>query len=346
MPICGSLPVPPGSVERVLPNGLCVVTPSWTPLATQPIYQQGGFISTNPNALVTREFTGANGRTVRQYHTAAAGFIGEICIKNCGAGSGFFGLGGEAANIARGVGSFLAQLLPALTPIAPFVAAGSALASNVERSQAGMGLNLSGILGATGSILSGANLGSYSGFGQLFGGGLQIASAALAPQPAAAPIYGVSPYSYPVQTVAARSPSVVAPMAGTAVAAGAAAMAGIVSKEGLKILLAKVAAALGRKGITLQRVVSLVRSWGRFLGPAAVATSLGLEVAELAILLSASASRKRRRMNPANVHALRRATRRIKSFQRLASHTHVAPRRRSSVRGAACGTCRKSPCRC
>lgn len=342
MPRCGSLPVPAGSIERVLPSGQCIVVPAWTPLATQPIYSQGNFISTNPNALITREFTDANGRTTVQYSTASRGFIGEVCTKNCGAGTGFFGLGGEAANIGRTVAGFAAQILPALTPLAPFYAAGSALAENVERSQSGMALNLSGILGATGSILSGANLGQFSGIGQLVGGGLQIAGAAFAPQPtyAAAPVYNPLPPYQQSQVPQARPVSQV-PMAGTT--AGVA-MAGVVSREGLKILLAKVASYLGRKNITLSRVVSLVRAWGRFLGPLSVATALGLEVAELAILLSAHSSKKRRRMNPANGHALRRAARRIKSFHRLCSHTDIIKRRGS--RRAACGTCKRSPCRC
>lgn len=60
----------------------------------------------------------------------------------------------------------------------------------------------------------------------------------------------------------------------------------------------------------------------------------------------------RRRMNPANPKALRRAARRIKGFHRMCSHVDLLKSRgrsRTHTVYAApqrCGTCRKSPCRC
>lgn len=348
MPRCGSIPLPPGHVERRLPYGdnLCISAPSWTPIGQgAPLYGSGGFVSTNPNAITYKEATDAAGRTTLTIGTASRGILGSICTKNCGAGMGFFGLGGKAAEIARSVGTAIATIVPAFTPLAPFYAAGSALAEQTRRSQEGMALNIGGILSAAGGILGGANLGQFTDLSRILGGSLQLAGSAFTPQPTmvSQPVYNPLPPYYPPQPVITQ-PQVVRTSAPAMTAAGAA-MAGIVSKEGLKFLLAKVAAALGRKGITLSRVVSLVRSWGRFLGPTAVATSLGLEVAELAILLSAHSAKKRRRMNPANAHALRRAARRIKSFHRLCSHTDVI-KRRGARRAAACGTCRRSPCRC
>lgn len=341
MPICGSLSIPPGYIERVLSYNSCIIVPSGTPLATQPLYQSGQFVSANPNATATRVETDRDGRTTLTIGTASQGILAQICTSNCGAGTGFFGLGGSAADIARLVGGIVVQVAGAVSPAAPFIAAGQALSENVERSQQGMALNLSGILGAVGGVLSGANLGQYSVLGQIGGAGLNIASAALAPtpqmMPLATPVYG--PVYGPPAPMA--QPPVVRTMSGSqALAVGSAAIAAA------KAILPKIAAALGRKGITLSRAVELARKLGKFFtSPEAIALYMGISVAELAQIITAHSSRKRRRMNPANAHALRRAARRIKSFHRLCTHTDLVRRSRSrSV--ARCGTCRKSPCRC
>lgn len=95
-------------------------------------------------------------------------------------------------------------------------------------------------------------------------------------------------------------------------------MVGVVSKAGLSILLGKVAAFLGRRGITLNAAASLARKMGTFIkDPAVIAGAMGLVVGELAILLSAHASKRTRRMNPGNVKALRRSMRRVESFHKL-----------------------------
>lgn len=52
-----------------------------------------------------------------------------------------------------------------------------------------------------------------------------------------------------------------------------------------------------------------------------------------------------RRMNPANVKALRRSASRIRSFHKLCGTVDLLKSRGRS-RGKRCGTCRKSPCGC
>lgn len=211
------------------------------------------------------------------------------------------------------------------------------------RSQA-MGLNLSGLLGGLGSAIGGINTSGFGNVSQILGGGLQLASAAFAPQPQvpAAPSYS---YGQPYQMLAPSSQVIrsVAP----AVVGGAG--VAIVSKEAVKILLEKIAGALGRKHVTLRFAITMARKLGKFLtSPEAIGSAIGLTVAELALLITAHSARKTRRMNPANGHALRRAARRIKSFHRLCQHTDlIKTRHRSSYRSMArCTTCRKSPCRC
>lgn len=349
MPICGSLPVPPNYREDRLPNGQCILV--FAPLnpVGQTYYQQGTFVSTNPNALVTVQQTDAAGRQTLTVGTAARGTIGTICTKNCGAGTGFFGLGGGAAEIARTVGSVIAKIAPALTPAAPFLAVGSTLAENVERSQTNMALNLSGILGAVGNVLGGANLGDYSVLGQISGAGLNIASAALAPS---APAVQYSPYPIAAQVsapvygpVAPAQPAMQAQPVG-AFGVSSSAVARLVAP-----ILLKIATKLGYKRLpTLRRVITMVRKMAKFLmSPEAVAAALGITAAELASLIVADNQRKRRRMNPANAKALRRAATRIKSFHRLCQHTDlIKSHRRSAPRymGASCGTCRSRPCKC
>lgn len=203
-----------------------------------------------------------------------------------------------------------------------------------------MSLNLGGILGAVGNVLGGANLGNYSWVGDLAGAGFNIAGAALTPQPtyAAAPIYNPLPaYTPPPAPMATQTMSAVPAFS---VAAGA--IARVTAP-----ILTKIAVKLGlRARPSLNRAMELVRKAAKILtSPEAVATALGITVAELATLITSSSARRRRRMNPANSKALRRAARRIKSFHKLCTHTDVL-RGRGRSRAARCGSCRKSPCRC
>lgn len=110
-----------------------------------------------------------------------------------------------------------------------------------------------------------------------------------------------------------------------------------------------VPAVAGRFISTLKRVLGSLMALARRT-PAGTIISLlvglGLTAYE-ANLLTAwySVKRKRRRMNPANSKALRRAARRIQSFHRLCTHTDVLKMRRRKTVGR-CATCRSSPCRC
>lgn len=340
MPICGGF-VPAGHVEKPLPNGLCLwVSATDTRRLAAQEYCQGQFCSSNPNAIATKTYTDATGRTDRDVWTAQAGYLGTVCLSNCGQRTGFLGLGGEAAKIANTVAGVIAQLAPALTGYGAAFAVASALAENVERSQKGMSLNLGGILGAVGNVLGGANLGNYSWIGDVAGAGFNIAGAALTPQPtyASAPIYNPLPaYTPPPPPMATQTMSAVPAFS---VAAGA--IARVTAP-----ILTKIAVKLGlRARPSLNRAMELVRKAAKILtSPEAVATALGITVAELATLITSSSARRRRRMNPANSKALRRAARRIKSFHKLCTHTDVL-RGRGRSRSARCGSCRKSPCRC
>jgi hypothetical protein len=204
-----------------------------------------------------------------------------------------------------------------------------------------VGKLLSGIGGAIGGI-QGAAVQPYT---QALGQTLQIGGAiasAFAPQPVAQPVYQV-----PALRTGLEASSLPAMAAGNVVLGGATSVvSGAIAAA--RAILPKIAAALGRKGITLSGAVSLARKLGKFfVSPEAIALYMGITVTELAQLITASSARKRRRMNPANSHALRRAARRIKSFHRLCQHTDLIKTRHSRRGyGARCTTCRKSPCRC
>lgn len=239
------------------------------------------------------------------------------------------------ANIVAGIGA-------SLTGFGAFFGAASTLAENVERSQSGMALNIGGILSGVGSVLGGANLGQYSGFSQLLGGGLQIAGAALAPTPqityASQPIYGAMPYPQPAAPAAVPTMSA-APIIGAA--------AGAIARVTAPIL-AKIAAKLGlRNRPSLQRAIDIVRKAAKILqSPEAVAVALGITTAELATLIVSHNARKRRTMNPANAKALRRAARRIKSFHRMCTHVDLIKTRRHSASRSGCFKCGKRKCSC
>lgn len=102
---------------------------------------------------------------------------------------------------------------------------------------------------------------------------------------------------------------------------------------GIQRVLIQVATTLGLRTLTLKRAIAIYRKLARtIVDPFVIAQIMGLSVSQLGELLVADAQRPRRRMNPANSHALRRASRRIESFHKLCQRTDKlrAPRRRSS----------------
>lgn len=198
-----------------------------------------------------------------------------------------------------------------------------------------MALNLGGILGAVGGLF-----GQASGIPILQTVGnlaTAFAPAFSAAQPAmiAGPVYSPPPMS--------PQPMGQPVMAGGAViAAGAGAVARMTAP-----ILFRIASKLGRR-VSLQGAITMIRKMGKFLmDPASIALALGITIAELATLITAHSSKKSRHMNAANGKALRRAARRIKSFHRMCGTIDLLKSRgrRTSV-SRACGTCRKSPCRC
>lgn len=228
-----------------------------------------------------------------------------------------------------------------LTPLTAAATYGGQLVSTLQQGGAlNMGLDLGGIFGSVAQAVGGLSSGNYW---QALQGGLGAASAAFAPSPmmmpVAQPVYGPV-YSPPAP---ASPPAVIAQPVG-AFGVAARAIATLTAP-----ILQKIAVKLGlRARPSLSRAMDMVRKAAKLLtSPEAVAAALGITVGELATLITTSNSRKRRRMNPANSKALRRAARRIKSFHRLCTHTDVLRGRgRSARRVSACGTCKKSPCRC
>lgn len=231
-----------------------------------------------------------------------------------------------------------------LTPLTAAASYGSQFYNTLVQAGAiKMGLDLGGIFGGVANAIGGISSGNYW---QALQGGLGAASAAFAPTPTmiaapAMPVYG--PVYAPPPPVAAPPPPVVAQPVG-AFGVAARAIAAVTAP-----ILAKIAVKLGlRARPSLTRAMDMIRKAAKLLqSPEAVAAALGITVAELAQLITASNARKRRRMNPANSKALRRAARRIKSFHRLCTHTDVLRgRSRRSASFSRCGTCKKSPCRC
>jgi hypothetical protein len=71
-------------------------------------------------------------------------------------------------------------------------------------------------------------------------------------------------------------------------------------------------------------------------------------VGALTELMLSRGTKRRRRMNPLNPHALSRSVRRLNSFQRRATKVQASLGRISKTRrrSGRCSTCRKSPCSC
>lgn len=214
-------------------------------------------------------------------------------------------------------------------------------AIDVYQKENDVGIDLGGIFGGVATALGGLQSGSYltalSGVGQLGQAFLTQPQPTYAMQPSYSqmPQYGIVPYSPPPPPVQAQP-------------VGAFGVAGRAIATLTAPILAKIAVKLGlRSRPSLTRAMDMVRKAAKLLtSPEAVATALGITVAELATLITTSNARKRRRMNPANSKALRRAARRIKSFHRLCTHTDVLKSRGRKSSKSACGTCKRSPCRC
>jgi len=190
--------------------------------------------------------------------------------------------------------------------------------------------------------LFGSILGALSGAGSFLGqvtGALGAVRALSAPStvsflPASGPVVGI-PQPGP-QVMAARMPSPRPSMPGPI--GGAIATAGRELTRVIAPILIKIAEATGSTTMTLRRAVRIVRRMGRAIGPASVAIALGLTIEELGTLILADSQRPRRRMNPANVSALRRSMRRIQSFHRLCQKADLLSRPRSRSRKAAAGS--------
>jgi len=332
---------------RELPGGKCIWVPRGT--SSAPFYGRGTFFSQNPKAIAWRQERDASGRITLSYSSADGTIQGSECISNCGKGTGVFGFGGGAAEIVKAIAQVGSQVV--LATQLPYYAVGATLSSQVERGQKGMGLDIGALIGGIGGAAT--QLGGFSGNPYLQIGGT-LASAfgqaaarpAVIQQPIAAsygPVYNpLPPYQPQGPVVRTQAPAVVGG-AVTVLSASRALILGI---------LAKVAAALGKRGITLSSAIALAKKLGQFfVSREAIAVYLGITVDELAQLFIAHHVKKHRRMNPANARALRRSMRRLRSFDRLAARVSArigrgGSRGRRRAARALCRTCRRDPCAC
>jgi len=189
--------------------------------------------------------------------------------------------------------------------------------------------------------LFGSILGALQGAGSFLGqvtGALGAVRALSTPSPisflpASGPVVGI-PQPGP-QVMAARMPTAAGPV--RAAATGLITAAGTGLTRIIAPILVKIAEATGSTTMTLRRAVRIVRRMGRAIGPASVAVALGLTIEELGTLILADSQRPRRRMNPANVSALRRSMRRIQSFHRLCQKADLLSRPRARSRKSSSG---------
>jgi len=192
-----------------------------------------------------------------------------------------------------------AALLPAAMPAIPANSGGPQP----------MGINLGGVLQTVSSGLGGFQ----NPFVQAVSAGTNIASQFF-PQPSAMPVVNTFPMAQPV---AARAPSVPMVATGTAVAR---------SFFNRFPNLAVAMQQLKNRGLRVKR--SQLFSLLKRFGPEVLITGGLLTAAAVNELMVAGAGR--RRMNPANVKALRRSMRRLESFHHLCVRVDRlrAPRRR------------------
>jgi len=323
---------------------------------THPEYYRSHLAS--PESAFLGWLAQQTGQTVHYYPQASHGIAAGIRVGECAPGSyavgakcvtnwaDEFNAGKYFTDVGVGIAKGVAFLAPALVGAGPLAAAawaGSQFTTALQESGAlKMGLDLGGIFGGLANVVGGFSSGNYLNALQ---GGLQIAgssftspAASFGPMPMYSPIYSPPPV---IQQMPQAQPVMSVFPAGAAAVTRLAAITAPI--------LAKIAVKLGmRARPSLTRAMDLIRKSAKILtSPEAVAAALGISIAELAQLITASNARKRRRMNPANSKALRRAARRIKSFHRLCTHTDVLKGRgRSRSRAVACGSCKKSPCRC
>ena len=194
--------------------------------------------------------------------------------------------------------------------------AGSTLSANTTGSTGGIPMGIGNVLGGISGLL-----GSAQNFGGPVGQVAQLGSGFLSGfLPAQGPMVSQS-FQQPVLTASRES------------SFGVNQMTGAVNAFVQPILLT-MSQFLG-KSITLRAAMIIIRRLGKMLGaPNLVAAAVGLTVTQLSSLITANAIKgsSGRRMNPANVKALRRAHRRIKSFHKLCGDNDrlKAPRRRSA----------------
>jgi hypothetical protein len=171
---------------------------------------------------------------------------------------------------------------------------------------------ISGVLNVIGQ--SGGLLG---GIGNV---GAQVVSASAA-RPAAATIS-----AGPVMSTGLAA----APQIGQTVMAGARAVG-----AGVQRALIALATTIGARTMTLGRAMRIYRKIRKFVvDPYIIAQIMGLTIDQLGELLIADSQKTRRRMNPGNIHALRRAHRRVEGFHRICGKNDKlrATRRRSPSR--------------
>jgi len=230
--------------------------------------------------------------------------------------------------------------------IAPYIQLASTVAS-VAVNPTGltgaskMALNIGGLLGALGGVLGGSNA-TQNPYVSGLSGVLQLAGSAI------------------------KAPSPKAPAPGRAIITtpGAAMVISGAATKGLtKEIFTAGAKVLGRLGIpykastgsfssALKRALGSIASLARRVPSGtmvSILAGLGLTAMEAYMLAAWYSQKKRvRRMNPANSRALRRATRRIKSFHKLCQHTDIIKTHRRSSPSFArkCVRCRKNPCDC
>jgi len=205
-----------------------------------------------------------------------------------------------------------------------------------------MAFNIGGLLGSVGGILKSTNS-TGNPYVSALSTGFDIFSAATAKP------------RMPAPSAPQNRAMTITPGAQVAIAGAAKGLTKEIFVAGTKIL--------GRLGIpfkatpgsfagALKRALGSIASLARRVPNGtmvSILAGLGLTALESYMLVSWYAQKKkRRRMNPANSRALRRAARRIKSFHKLCQHTDLIKTHRRSAPsfGRKCGTCRKNPCGC
>jgi len=173
-----------------------------------------------------------------------------------------------------------------------------------------------------GDVFSSFDLGGFSN--QLITEvGLPLLAQELAPSP--------QPVAIPVAASASRAIQSISPMIAGTAATGLIGGGMLVAREVVKAILQKIAINKFMTRIpSLDSIVTVAKKAIPFIGQAAVAAGLAITIEELATLLLAHATKKRRRMNPSNAKALRRSVRRMEAFHKLCSRVDVLRSRRRS----------------